>query len=525
MPTATHAARRELAAWLERTRESAWDADPHLGAITARLRPDARAGLIAFGAEVARRLDPLARETNRDENLPRLSRFDDIGRRTEHIVFHPSYHALGRAVYATGVMSAYTAPGNELQTLLYTYLYAQNGEAGHACPLACTAGMIKILQADARATPDAAWAPLRATWLARLLDPDYDRHFHASQFLTEIQGGSDVGANAVIATEDEHGWRLAGEKWFCSVADADLFLVTARPEGATPGTGGLAAYVVPRLLADGAPNGFAIRRLKTKLGTRSMASAEIDFDGARAWPVGDFKRVVEVVLDTSRLYNAACSAGMLQRCAREATAYAEHRHAFGRPIGQFAGVARKLQRLDTEAHAARGLTFLLADLVDRLATGDEGPDDRGAHRMLVNLNKYWTSYACTSACRDAIEVFGGNGAIEDFSVLPRLLRDSIVCEAWEGGHDVLCAQALRDSRRLGLHEPMLRWLERLARSDETRAALGAAAEAWRAAVADPRGEAQIRDVADALRRPAQAAALEALGTDAAVVTALLRRPG
>ena len=520
MSNAPHAARRDLAAWLDTLRGSAWDADPHLGAIVARLRPEVAPELAAFGTDVADRLDALARETNRDENLPRLSRFDGIGRRTEQIVFHPAYHTLGRAAYGTRAMARYAAPGNELETLLFTYLYAQNGEAGHACPLACTAGLIKILQADTRDNPEAAWATLRARWLERLLDPDYDHHFHGSQFLTEIQGGSDVGTNAVVATEDEHGWSLSGEKWFCSVADAHLFLVTARPEGAPNGTGGLGAFVVPRLLADGAPNGFRLRRLKTKLGTRSMASAEIDFDGARAWPVGDFKRVVEVVLDTSRLYNAVCSAGILQRCAREATAYADHRHAFGQPIRQFPGVAKKLARLSTEAHAARGLTFLLADQADRIATGTEGEDERAAHRMLVNLNKYWTSYAATSACRDAVEVFGGNGAIEDFSVIPRLLRDSIVCEAWEGGHDVLCAQAFRDSRRLGLHAPMSRWLMARAHTDATRAALAAAEMTWAKVQSDPAGDP--RDAADALRRPAQAAALEALGAAPAVVTALLQ---
>lgn len=523
MTPTPHDARRDLAAWIEALAGSAWDADPHTRAIVDRLCPDAAPALAAFGAEVSGPLDALARETNRDENLPRLSRYDGIGRRTEDVTLHPSYHALGRAVYATGVMSRYRVEGRELETLLLTYLYAQNGEAGHACPLACTAGMIKILQADVRARPDAAWAELRASWLERLLDPDYDRHFHASQFLTEVQGGSDVGANAVVAREDAHGWRLTGEKWFCSVADAHLFLVTARAEGSPPGTPGVSAFVVPRRLGDGAPNGFQLRRLKTKLGTRSMASAEIDFVDARAWPVGDFKRVVEVVLDTSRLYNAVCSAGILQRCAREVAAYAANRHAFGRPIGAFPGVARKVRRLDTEAHAARGLTFLLADLGDRMAAGEASPDARAAHRMLVNLNKYWTSYAATSGCRDAIEVLGGNGAIEDFSVVPRLLRDSIVCEAWEGGHDVLCAQALRDSRRLGLHAGMFRWLGGIARSGPVVEALTAAMHRWDRAVADPDGEADIRDVADALRRPAQAAALEAVGTGPEVVTRLLQR--
>src|SRR5262249_34506396 len=156
----------------------------------------------------------------------------------------------------------------------------QNGEAGHCCPLACTAGLIKLLQRRGS-------AELQARFLPRLLDADYDTHAHASQFLTEIQGGSDVGANALPATPDgPGGWLLDGEKWFCSAADAQLYLVTARVAGRSGGTGGLGAFIVPRLLDDGQVNGIHLRRLKDKLGTRSMASAEIDFRSATALAIG-----------------------------------------------------------------------------------------------------------------------------------------------------------------------------------------------------------------------------------------------
>ena len=422
------------------------------------------------------------------------------------MAFHPTYHAIGRLAYGTGAMGRYAQPGHELATLAFTYLLAQDGEGGHACPFACTAGLIKILRQAAPTSPHQARFE---GWLARLYDANYDTHFHGAQFLTEVQGGSDVGANALVARESADGWTLHGEKWFCSVADAQLFLVTARPEGAPDGTRGVRAFVVPRRLDNGDTNAFQLRRLKYKLGTRSMASSEIDFLGARAYPVGDFKDVVEVVLNTSRLYNAICSAAIMQRATREAASYAANRVAFGAPILAFPAVAQIIARLRTESAAARASTFALAALVDRLALAP----DEGAHRafrMLVNLNKYWTAHASTTAVRDAIEVLGGNGAIEEFTVLPRLLRDSIVCEAWEGGHNVLCAQVLRDSQRLRLHEPMFTWLRQTWGED---AGLDAVEARWLRLLDLPEARAAgaVRSVADALRPVVQAMALRADG--------------
>lgn len=493
-------ARVHFVNWLSLVRQPSFAVDTHLQSLVRHYqRPELVDALTAFGDQFAE-VDDLARESNRDENLPKLRRWDGIGRRTEGIDFHPSYHALGRRAYATGAMSRYSSPGQEFETLALTYQLAQHGEAGHTCPFACTAGMIKIAQLATGLPPE---------WLERLLDPNYDTHFHGAQFLTEVQGGSDVGANALVAKQDGAEWTLHGEKWFCSVADAQLFLVTARPEGAANGTRGVTAFIVPRNLADGSVNHFTLRRLKYKLGTRSMASSEIDFNGARAWPVGDFRRVVEVVLNTSRLYNATCSAGMMQRAYREADSYARTRIAFGAPILQFAGIAATVARLRTEAYAARASTFLLVDLADQIAKGTASEADQQAWRMLVNLNKYWTAYIGTGAIRDAIEVLGGNGAIEEFTVLPRLLRDSIVCEAWEGGHNILCAQALRDSQRLGLHKPMFDWLERLAGGPV--AELDAVKRRWESLLAMPEAEASayVRAVAEDLRPVVQAIALRA----------------
>ncbi len=499
-------ARSSFQAYNDALRANAYLADSHLKAIVARHVPSADATLTAFGAVVSGELDALVRESNKDDNLPRLARWDGIGKRTEDVAFHPTYHAVGRLAYATGAMGRYATPGNELATLAFTYLLAQDGESGHACPFACTAGLIKIVQQAAPGSPHRARFE---GWLARLYDANYDTHAHGAQFLTEIQGGSDVGSNVLVAKEDADGWTLHGEKWFCSVADAHLFLVTARPEGSADGTRGVRAFVVPRKLDNGDANAFQLRRLKYKLGTRSMASSEIDFLGARAYPVGDFKDVVEVVLNTSRLYNAICSAGMMQRAYREAHSYAANRAAFGSPILAFPAVAQVVARLRTEASAARASTFALAALRDRLAVTPNERDHQ-AFRMLVNLNKYWTAHAGTTVVRDAIEVLGGNGTIEEFTVLPRLLRDSIVCEAWEGGHNVLCAQTLRDSQRLGLHEPMFTWLRQMWGED---AGLDAVEARWRRllTLAPARAAAAVRSVADELRPVVQAMALRADG--------------
>lgn len=498
MSDAPSAARAAFARYEARVSSDPVAADPHLVSLLARAgHADAIDDVRAFGRRCATELDALARTTNLAAHLPSLSRYDGFGRRTEEVVFHPGYHELGRAVYASGVMSRYAEPGHETVTLALMYQLSQLGEAGHACPLACTAGLIKIL--------DGVDGPAPA-WRERLLDPDYDTHFHGSQFLTEVQGGSDVGANAVVAHEDTDGWwRLSGEKWFCSVADAQLFLVTARPADGRDGTRGLMAFAVPRHTEDGEVNGFHLRRLKDKLGTRSMASAEVDFQGARAWPVGDFRDVVSVVLNTSRLYNAIACCGIIQRASREAMAYAAERMAFGAPILRFPAVARIVARLHAESYAARATTFTLAALADRRATGQTDALDEAAWRALVNLNKYWTSVQATSAARDAIEVFGGNGAIESFSVLPRLLRDGIVVEAWEGGHNVLCAQVLRDARRMDLIDGLFRWLDR--HLDGLPDALAEQRQAWVDLLERADADAFVRDLVDDLRGPLAAALL------------------
>lgn len=452
--------RADLRAWEDTKPDNFFTADTnlqhvlrrHLGeAYYARILPN----LTAFGATVAQVIDPAVREEEVIGNHPRLERYNGIGERVEGIAFHPNHDLVGRAVWGSGLLALQAEPGQAVQQMALFYLLNHTGD-GHSCGLACTAGLIRALQTVA----DEA---VRERFLPPLLLADYDRMQHGAQFLTEIQGGSDVGANAVEAHEAGDGtWRITGEKWFCSNVNADQFLVMARPVGAGSGTRGLGAFLIPRRLPDGSTNGFYIRRLKDKLGTRLLASAELDFDDALAYPIGPldqgFKNTVELVLNTSRLMNAVACAGYMRRAAIEAGTYACFRQAFGQPIASYPLVQEAVVDILSEQYAAVASSFALAALLDRIETGQSGEAEQAVYRILVNINKYITSVRANEAIHRAIEVLGGNGAIETFSVLPHLYRDIIVLESWEGTHNVLCVQVLRDIGRYRLHEPLAGWL-------------------------------------------------------------------
>jgi acyl-CoA dehydrogenase len=489
--------RAAIARWEESRPGNVYDAAPllaaglraHLGdEAFARLEPRLR----AFGGAVATVVEPAVAAIESRHATPGV----DAGQR---VVFDPEYADAGRAVWATGVVSA---PAFEQAALLY--LLAQAGEGGHACPVVCTAGLVRALR---RHGSDA----LRDRFLPPLLDPDYDRCDRGAQFLTEIQGGSDVGANRVEAAPDGDAWRISGEKWFCSVADAQQFVVTARPRGAPDGTRGIGCFLVPREV-DGAANGFRIQRLKDKLGTRVLATGEIEFDGALAYPIGaledGFRIAAGVVLNTSRWLNALGSTGLMQRAYLEASSFARHRDAFGHAIAEFPLVRENLAIMKAEEHAALASTLELTALVDRIDAGAATDEDVAWHRILVNANKFVTSIAATAACRRGIEALGGNGTIEDFSPLPRLWRDAIVFESWEGTHNVLCAQVLRDLGRLDALDVAL---ERIA-GVET----GDLAQRLRQSLDDPRhGALHVRRQLETLVRAVQAVALGRLGEDAA----------
>lgn len=456
--------RGDLARWRAGFPDNFYTCDENLQRVLRMWDPGCdsyEAELQEFGRAVAMVIDPAAAVNDRPHNHPRLVGWDGIGRRTEEIEFHPSYHEAGRPAYAAGLVALAEEPGHVLQQSVLFYLLTQCGEMGHACPIVCTLGLVRALQARGS-------AELRERFLPPLLVRDYESKEVAAQFLTEVQGGSDVGANAVEARPvagQPGAWRLWGEKWFCSVANAEQMLVTARPEGAVGGTRGLAAFLVPRWLPDGELNGLRIRRLKTKFGTRTMASGEIDFEGALGYQIGEleegFKTVVELVLNTSRWANSLGSAGLLRRAYVEAWTFAQARQAFGSPIGRYPLVMEALAEMKAELYAMLASTMRLSALVQRMDLGLASEEERAVHRLLVNINKYQTSVQASLGIRRAQEVLGGNGAIEDFSIVPRLYRDAVVFESWEGSHNVLCLQVTRDMQRYGLQRQLFDYLGQL----------------------------------------------------------------
>ncbi len=455
--TPTAQGRQQLADWERAQPENFYATDQHLQSIlefywgVEKLAAHAPR-LTKFGAEAATTVDAAVRHANEPHNLPRLERFNAVGERIEQVIHSADHHLAGKHIYGSGAMGVYSEPGNNVLAQALFYLSSYNGEAGHNCPLACTAGIIKILQ-------NVGSDELKAKYLPRLLDTNYDTLFTGAQFLTEVQGGSDVGANSCIATpfnETENTWRINGEKWFCSNVGADLALMTARLPNGERGTKGLGLFLVPRRLDDGSLNGIHIRRLKDKLGTKSMATGEVDFIDCVAYQLGEpgkgFQHAMDYVINTSRLYNAVGSAAAARRAYVVAWTYAQHRQAFGQPISSFPLVQETLAEMRCDVMAMTAGSFYLAQLRDRIELGEADDADKQCYRFVVNLNKYYSSLTSTNVVRRAIEILGGNGAMENFSVLPRLLRDCVIFEAWEGAHNTLLAQAVRDVQKHSLHD-------------------------------------------------------------------------
>jgi alkylation response protein AidB-like acyl-CoA dehydrogenase len=488
-------ARIALDSWRTSLAVEPFARDRHLHALLEHaLGGIRRDDIVAVGRDFGRRMvNEVAPAVARYRTHPPvLERFDGRGNRVERIVFADAYHEAGIALWDAGLVARSSVAGSSFEQFVLLYLASLEGEMGHMCAATCTTGVVRVLRR-------AASPQVQELFLPHLTNPDYRSAWRGAQFLTEVQGGSDVGANAVTATPAGDGtYRITGEKWFCSVADADVFLITARPVDAAPGTAGLGCFVLPRMV-DGKPNGFSIRRLKDKLGTTSMASGEIDFDGALAYPVGavddGFRIMVTGMLNTSRWMNAVGNVGIMRRAFTEAVGYARHRVAFGQEIGRFPLVRHQLAMMKVEWLAALHSTWALTgldELIDEAAMGGDAAtaDDEAFHRFLVNANKLVCSVAATDVARTGIEILGGNGAIEDFSVLPRLLRDCVVYEQWEGTHNVLAAQVRRDMGRFGLGGVVV---------DRVATMLKSVGDPERGAVAQ-RAEAALEDLVTRLTR-------------------------
>lgn len=416
-----------------------------------------------FGNLIASQLEPLVAENHVATNLPRIEAYNGIGLQIEKIIHHPSYEQAGDIIYGSQLLSHLLNPGGLLHCLSLFFLSSQAGEAGHNCPIACSAGIIRVLQ-------KVGDFPNKADYLKKLTAFSYQSNFTGAQFLTEVQGGSDVGLNATYAKNENNQWRIYGEKWFCSNANAELIFVTARFDKKILGTRGLGLFLIPAQW-NNARNHYTFRRLKDKLGTRTLATAEIDFHGAYAHPMGledGFRLMMENVLHISRLFNSFCVLAMARRAYSIARTYAQYRIAFSEPIINYPAVNENLASIKTENTAMLAGLFAtthLQDQHDRSKTSDQKMPL--LLRLLVNIQKYLTAKWSALHVHRSLDILAGNGTIETFSSIPRLLRDCIICENWEGTHNVLHLQVLKDIHKYRIHELYFAYMyDQIARLDK-----------------------------------------------------------
>jgi alkylation response protein AidB-like acyl-CoA dehydrogenase len=269
------------------------------------------------------------------------------------------------------------------------------------------------------------------------------------QFMTEKEGGSDVGTLTTTATQEGDHWRLTGEKWFCSNADAEVVMLLARPQGAIGGTRGVGLFLMLRRLDDGSPNHYRIVRLKDKLGTRSMASGEIKLEGAIAYAVGKldrgFVQMAEMV-NSSRLSNGVKSTALMRRAHHDAMTVAQNRVVFGQRIVDLPLARRQLMKIMLATEQALSMSFLTADALDRAEAGSQ--DAAALLRILTPTLKFRATRDARKVCGDALEMRGGIGYIEEFATA-RLLRDAHLGSIWEGTGNIVALDALK--RAVGRH--------------------------------------------------------------------------
>ncbi|MFE7210740.1 acyl-CoA dehydrogenase family protein [Streptomyces sp. NPDC057611] len=443
-----------------------------------------------------------------NENPPRLRTHDRYGHRVDEVEFHPAWHRLlGKGVSA-GLTAAWNRPAGHVRRAAAFLVWTQV-EAGTCCPLSMTHAAVPALRAD----PE-----LSAEWEPRLTSAVYERELRPAHLkagvlfgmgMTEKQGGSDVRAATTAARPlaEAGAYELTGHKWFCSAPMSDGFLVLAQTPGGTSRAegdgGGLTCFLVPRVLADGTRNVFLIQRLKDKLGNRSNASAEVEFDGTWARRVGEEGRGVRTIIEmvaATRLDCVLGSAGLMRQAVAQAVHHCGHREAFGGKLVDKPLMRNVLADLALESEAATTLALRLAAAYD-----DGGEQERALLRIAVPAAKYWVTKRCAPLAVEASECLGGNGYVEE-SGMPRLVRESPLNSIWEGAGNVQALDVLRAlTREPGALDAYLREVG-LARGADHR--LDAAIKQLLTELADLEGvEARARRLTERLALVLQGALL------------------
>ncbi|MCQ1581938.1 acyl-CoA dehydrogenase family protein [Streptomyces parvus] len=370
---------------------------------------------------------------------PVLRMHDRYGHRVDEVEFHPAWHRLlGHAVSA-GLTDAWGRPAGHVRRAAGFLVWTQ-AEAGHGCPLSMTHAAVPALRTDPGLA--AVWEPLLTshTYVEGLRNPHEKAGVLFGMGMTEKQGGSDVRSNTTRAEplSGEGAYLLTGHKWFCSAPMSDGFLVLARAPG------GLSCFLVPRVLPDGTRNVFLIQRLKDKLGNRSNASAEVEFDGTWARLVGAEGRGVRTIIEmvaATRLDCVVGSAGLMRQAVAQAVHHSVYRDVFGGPLIDKPLMRNVLADLALESEAATVLAMRLAAAYDA-----DTEAERAFLRLALPAAKYWVTKRCTAVVGEALECLGGNGYVEE-SGLPRLLREAPLNSIWEGSGNVQALDVLRALQR------------------------------------------------------------------------------
>ncbi len=470
-----------------------YELDPNLSFLLDRHLPDtedrkfAEEQVATFGSLVGQTVAPRAEIT--DAHGPVLVRYDRWGEEVGEVVHHPTWLANKADLVRHGFVGLPHHAGRPVPAVVtasINYLVSQ-AETAVFCGLGMTGGAADIIE---RHAPD----PVRGELLERLRSLDPEEAWEGGMFLTERQGGSDVGANTTKAVRDGDEWVLFGEKHFCSNVDADVFIVLARPEGAPPGTRGLATFIVPSRLPDGSSNGFHIKRLKPKLGTVGVPTGEVTLEGSRAWLAGQpgggesradaardgrgINRMMEMV-NASRFGVALMGLGIHRRSFLEAAIYAARREQWGQRIDRYPLVRETLVDLLVDLEAGMAITYECASALRRATSDEEG---RLLRRVLVPLAKMRSTRVALWAASSALEVLGGNGYMNDWP-MARQLRDAQCHTIWEGTENILCLDVRRAMRGERAHEALLARLERCLEAGSAHRVLASAVDGTSSALA------------------------------------------
>lgn len=389
-----------------------------------------------------------SRARARTPEQPRLVQWNAWGTRIDRIETTATWQRGAAMAARYGLVAAGHEPRHgahaRIDQFVRVYLHHVASEF-HTCPLAMSDGAATALKASGNAI-------LCERVLPRLLSRDPATLWISGQWMTETAGGSDVGDTGTRARRDAKGcWRLHGRKWFTSAVVGEMALTLARPEGSPRGADALALFLIETRDANGGWNGIRIDRLKDKLGTRELPTAEIHLDGTLAEPVGELAhgvRQIAPMLNVTRSWNAVCALATMRRCLALAFDYAARRRAFGRPLIEQPLHLGTLAAMQAEFEAAFQLVFFVAELLGRVEHG-AGDADKALLRVLTPLAKLWTGKLAVRIASETCEAFGGAGYIEDTGI-PLLLRDAQVYPIWEGTTNVLALDTLRALRGHGI---------------------------------------------------------------------------